>query len=178
MLLKCADVNNPAKEQKLYQSWTDMIIKEFLLQGDEERRMSLPISPFMDSATLRVSTMQIGFIEFICQPLYDAFHNFVQITPAMTMLKSNWDAWKAIKAQEDAEILQEQERADMEGKLDHSGASNMVAHFQRSLSQAKEEVGGVTQRSPHLNTSILRTTSFNSSQNSRNGSLQNNQTQG
>jgi hypothetical protein len=44
LLLKAADVSNPAKATPLYLFWTDRIIEEFYAQGDEEKQLGLPVS--------------------------------------------------------------------------------------------------------------------------------------
>ena len=47
MAIKCADVSHTAKLEKMHYEWTQRIIEEFYLQGDEESQFNLPISPFM-----------------------------------------------------------------------------------------------------------------------------------
>lgn len=69
MMIKCADVSNPTKKWKIYEKWTSRILEEFFNQGDQEKRVGLPVSPYFDRDTIFVPGSQLGFIEFICVPL-------------------------------------------------------------------------------------------------------------
>lgn len=64
-LLKCADVSNPAKPLPIYRLWTDRVMEEFYQQGDNERQLDLPISPFMDRLKPSKAKCQVGFIDFL-----------------------------------------------------------------------------------------------------------------
>ena len=66
---------------------------EFYKQGDEERRLGLPISPFMDREAPKLAQCQKGFLEFICLPLYEAFDGFVNIPEIFAQLQSNAAYW-------------------------------------------------------------------------------------
>ncbi|RKO92309.1 hypothetical protein BDK51DRAFT_12619, partial [Blyttiomyces helicus] len=46
MLMKCADVSNPTKAAPLYYEWIQRITAEFHAQGDREKALGLPVSPF------------------------------------------------------------------------------------------------------------------------------------
>ncbi len=71
MLMKCADVSNPTKEWPIYSEWIDRITTEFYNQGDMEKQLGLPVSPFMNRESPSTSS-QKGFIEFIVYPLFEA----------------------------------------------------------------------------------------------------------
>ena len=73
MSLHCADVSNPAKTFSVYEKWAKLVMAEFYDQGDQERERGLPISPFYDRNNKQVSKCQVGFIQFIVRPLYQAF---------------------------------------------------------------------------------------------------------
>jgi len=73
MALKCADISNPSKPFDTYQQWTGRVMEEFFNQGDKEKVMGLEVSPMCDRLTTRVSKSQIGFIEFVVLPLFNAF---------------------------------------------------------------------------------------------------------
>ena len=77
MALKCADIGHSAKRLQLHEKWTARITEEFYRQGDEERKQSLPISPFMDRRKANLSQSQTGFIDYVCQPLYAAWFKFL-----------------------------------------------------------------------------------------------------
>lgn len=71
--LHCADLGNPAKPMRLYSQWIPRVLNEFYLQGDEEKRLGLPVSFGMDRTKPALEKGQLGFIDFIVLPLYQAF---------------------------------------------------------------------------------------------------------
>ncbi len=71
--LKIADMGNTTKPSKLYLEWCDRITEEFFRQGDKEREMGLPISPFMDRNKPMVGKSQQGFMDFMVSPLVEAY---------------------------------------------------------------------------------------------------------
>jgi hypothetical protein len=76
--LKCADVGHTAKAHDLHLAWTQRITGEFFLQGDEEKRRGLSVSPFMDRETTVIAKSQTGFIEFLVLPLFELWANAVR----------------------------------------------------------------------------------------------------
>ncbi|KAJ3034088.1 High affinity cAMP-specific and IBMX-insensitive 3',5'-cyclic phosphodiesterase 9A [Rhizophlyctis rosea] len=76
MGMKCADLANPSKTFALSSKWTEVIMEEFFRQGDKERAMGLPISQFMDRTATNVGKCQIGFIDFLVAPMYEAWNLF------------------------------------------------------------------------------------------------------
>eukprot|EP00002_Diphylleia_rotans_P004717 TRINITY_DN1360_c0_g1_i1.p1 TRINITY_DN1360_c0_g1~~TRINITY_DN1360_c0_g1_i1.p1 ORF type:complete len:404 (-),score=93.37 TRINITY_DN1360_c0_g1_i1:266-1477(-) len=89
IVVKCADVSNPAKPDYIYTAWVDRIMTEFYIQGDEEGRMALPISPFMDRSNPTVEKCQCGFMDFIVKPLFEAYSNFAKDQTYARILESN-----------------------------------------------------------------------------------------
>ncbi|XP_052244847.1 cGMP-inhibited 3',5'-cyclic phosphodiesterase 3A-like isoform X2 [Dreissena polymorpha] len=69
MVIKLADINGPAKVQELHTAWTDRISEEFYEQGDEEARLGLPISPYMDRRIPQLAKLQETFIDHLVAPL-------------------------------------------------------------------------------------------------------------
>ncbi|KNE62117.1 hypothetical protein AMAG_07364 [Allomyces macrogynus ATCC 38327] len=98
IIIKASDVSNPSKELGLYLEWTQRIMAEFFAQGDEERRLGLPISPFMDRHAANYPGCQLGFIGFICKPLYESVHQVCPIPVQMAHLRSNVEFWEQRKA--------------------------------------------------------------------------------
>jgi hypothetical protein len=97
MILKCGDVSNPSKTWDIYSVWIERILMEWFYQGDFERQIGLPISPYMDRETCNVPSSQIGFIKFICSPLFETFHRFADIQVVMDGLKQNWEYWECME---------------------------------------------------------------------------------
>lgn len=95
MLIKCADVSNPGKPLPLYTEWMNRIVEEFFRQGDRERALGLPISPFMDRETPKIPKSQVNFIEFICAPVYQAVGEQLNRMDIYQICQSNLAHWKA-----------------------------------------------------------------------------------
>ncbi|KAJ3035521.1 High affinity cAMP-specific 3',5'-cyclic phosphodiesterase 7A [Rhizophlyctis rosea] len=57
--IKCADINNPAKPLEGCRRWTEMIMEEFFMQGEEEKRKGVPVSPMMDREKTDIPKCQI-----------------------------------------------------------------------------------------------------------------------
>ncbi|XP_054724493.1 cGMP-inhibited 3',5'-cyclic phosphodiesterase 3A-like [Uloborus diversus] len=69
MAIKLADINGPCKCRQLHVQWTHRIAEEFYEQGDEERSLGLPISPFMDRSRPQLAKLQESFINHLVAPL-------------------------------------------------------------------------------------------------------------
>lgn len=96
MVIKCADISNPARDPELYKQWVDCIMEEFWRQGDAERSLGMPISAFMDRSTPNVPKCQSGFIQFIAMPTYSAFvEQFPGSQDTLDLMKNNLAHYKA-----------------------------------------------------------------------------------
>ena len=100
--IKCADGSNPAKPFSVYERWTERIVDEFYIQGDEERRRKMPVSPFMDRANPNIAKSQMGFIDFVVSPIYEAWCVFCNTDLYTNHLKEN-RAFYASKVDKPAE---------------------------------------------------------------------------
>lgn len=73
MSIKLADINGPLKVFDIHQQWTYRIAEEFYEQGDEEDRLGLPVSPFMDRKNPQLAKLQESFINHLVGPLCNAY---------------------------------------------------------------------------------------------------------
>jgi hypothetical protein len=95
ILIHAADVSNPAKPFNLYSQWAERVLEEFWNQGDQEKSMGLPVSYLCDRFTVNVATSQIGFIDVIVMPLYEAVRAFLpQTEPMLVNMRENKVVWK------------------------------------------------------------------------------------
>lgn len=97
--LKCADISNPCREWKVSQRWSRRVCNEFFLQGDTERSLQIPVLPLCDREGNTVANIQNGFMQFVAQPLFKAWHQFMQTPLTAKMLDhlaSNQTSWQAI----------------------------------------------------------------------------------
>ncbi|KAI9144629.1 hypothetical protein BKA69DRAFT_1025594 [Paraphysoderma sedebokerense] len=89
--IKCADINNPSKPLHLCTKWTELIMEEFFKQGDEEKKRNMEVSMFMNRDNTDVPKCQIGFIDFIVSPLFEAWSLFMkdEVKPLLDNIASN-----------------------------------------------------------------------------------------
>jgi 3'5'-cyclic nucleotide phosphodiesterase len=69
LMLHSADISNPYKPVAICSKWADLVVEEFSLQGDREKKEGLEVSPMMDRDSINLCNMQMGFIEFAVAPL-------------------------------------------------------------------------------------------------------------
>ena len=75
MLIKCADVSNPARPLKSAVTWAERITEEFCRQTDEEIERNLPVTmPMYNRSTCSLPSTQIGFYDFVVTELYNIWH--------------------------------------------------------------------------------------------------------
>mmetsp|Transcript_6600 Transcript_6600/g.16470 ORF Transcript_6600/g.16470 Transcript_6600/m.16470 type:complete len:154 (+) Transcript_6600:2213-2674(+) len=95
--LHCADISNPVKPPVISKQWTDRVMEEFYQQGDKERALGMPISPFYDrekDGIQNVGKCQIGFIDFIIKPLYEVWAaHFPECSHCLDYLSQNRQYW-------------------------------------------------------------------------------------
>eukprot|EP00741_Cyanophora_paradoxa_P015454 tig00020892_g14917.t1 len=72
MALKVADIANGGRPFATHERWARRIVEEFGAQGDEERRLGLPVSPLCDRSE-SLARAQEGFLTFLAVPLYAAW---------------------------------------------------------------------------------------------------------
>ncbi|KAJ3330283.1 cAMP-specific 3',5'-cyclic phosphodiesterase 4D [Blyttiomyces sp. JEL0837] len=100
MGIKCSDLNNPSKTPELASKWVSCIMEEFYRQGDCERELGLPISQFMDRGNTNIPKCQIGFIDILVAPLYDAWitlcANDDRASKIKTAIERNRMHWAAL----------------------------------------------------------------------------------
>jgi len=96
MVLHSADISNPAKPYQLGMQWSFRCLQEFFMQGDSEKLAGVPVSPLCDRVTTDIPDSQIGFIQFIVQPAFEALAGLlpkVQDT-CLSIAQGNLKAWE------------------------------------------------------------------------------------
>lgn len=96
MIIKAADISNPARPLAVYEKWIERVMTEFSTQGDAERAAGLPISMNCDRLTVSTSKCQVGFITFLVGPLFSAL---VAYSPALQGVADQLEANKQHFAQ-------------------------------------------------------------------------------
>jgi len=98
--LHSADVSNPCRTWETASAWSWMVIEEFFAQGDEERRLGIPVQFLNDRNKLNKPNSQIGFIEFMIAPFYFAqiklFPGLGELGEELVRNLSKWEEmWSA-----------------------------------------------------------------------------------
>lgn len=98
MILHTCDVSNPAKEREFMLRWTERVVEEFFIQGELEKQLSLPVSPFMDRDTIVIKKMQVGFADFIVAPLFSMWAQILTEVNAgpYKILLANREFWSSL----------------------------------------------------------------------------------
>eukprot|EP00298_Acanthocystis_sp_HF-20_P018303 c21934_g2_i2.p1 GENE.c21934_g2_i2~~c21934_g2_i2.p1 ORF type:complete len:787 (+),score=321.97 c21934_g2_i2:97-2457(+) len=108
MGIKCADISHTSKEDFLHAPWTERITNEFLNQGDLERELGLTVSPFMDRRNLLLAKSQLGFFQFIVEPLFEAWAKYLEVeeAPFLFHIKQNKEKYKAMRIIEEQKVAE------------------------------------------------------------------------
>jgi hypothetical protein len=69
-LIKCSDISNVLRPFSIAKSWGVALLNEFLLQGDYEKLLGLPVGPLNDRETIKTGTAQHRFLTVVAAPLY------------------------------------------------------------------------------------------------------------
>ncbi|KAI7904746.1 uncharacterized protein BX663DRAFT_451381 [Cokeromyces recurvatus] len=72
ILIHAADISNPCRPWPIFHQLSLLVCVEFFRQGEQERALGLDISPNMDPNKANPSKINIGFIDFIVQPYFEA----------------------------------------------------------------------------------------------------------
>lgn len=94
LAIKTSDISNPCRSLDIHRQWTAGYIEETFNQGDMERKLSLPISPFMDRMDPQVPKCEVGFFEFIIMPMWKAWAGQISVQEPMMNLNKNLAYWK------------------------------------------------------------------------------------
>jgi len=76
MAIKCSDVGHSVKELQQHIRWSHRVQEEFYRQGDAEKASGLEVSPFCDRDTPNLPKSQVGFFEYIIQPMFRVWCEF------------------------------------------------------------------------------------------------------
>lgn len=94
-LLHLADISNPAKPGPMFDFWTDRCLDEFFKQGDEEKKLGLPISPLCDRESTERAESQIGFIQYVVMPAFKVMSKCIPKVEEVILpiIEDNLDFW-------------------------------------------------------------------------------------
>ncbi|KAH9589226.1 3'5'-cyclic nucleotide phosphodiesterase [Trypanosoma melophagium] len=75
--LKMADISNCGRPLDIYIKWSAKVSDEFYMQGDRERNLGMPCSPFMDRMEPALAKGQIAFMNYIIIPFFETVAGLV-----------------------------------------------------------------------------------------------------
>merc|ERR1719453_557357 len=98
LFLHFADVSNPLKPFKIYHAWALRVLDEFFAQGDEEKRLGLPVGILNDRDKVNRPGSQHGFINFLDAPLVTAtVRLFPTLQDLHTQMGLNLGSWCEVR---------------------------------------------------------------------------------
>lgn len=101
MLIKCADVSNPARTLETCKLWAFRVIEEYFSQTDEEKRLGLPVvMPQFDRATCSIPKSQLGFYDYFIHDMFDVWNGFTELPQLSEQIRSNYSYWQQAAASE------------------------------------------------------------------------------
>jgi len=102
MLIKCADVSNPARPLEHCRVWAERIAEEYFAQTDDEKAQGLPVvMPQFDRATCSIPKSQIGFYDFFIHDMFEAWNEYVNCPELIENIGENYQYWKRQLAEEE-----------------------------------------------------------------------------
>ncbi|CAO3599624.1 unnamed protein product [Absidia cylindrospora] len=97
-IIKCADISNVARPFLHSAKWAELLVEEFACQGDLEKELGIPVSPFNDRDKLILEDSQIGFIRFVAMDLFKHVREVMQeMSFAVDQMESNLQRWESRK---------------------------------------------------------------------------------
>merc|ERR1712066_502654 len=99
-ILHGADLSNTTKPFNIARQWTDRVLEEFFHQGDQERVLGRDFSPLCDRNSVSRASSQVGFINFIVKPMFQALAPFLDTSDLLSNMKRYHDYWSGELARE------------------------------------------------------------------------------
>jgi hypothetical protein len=95
LIVHLCDVGNPMKPWELSVKWARCVQDEFFAQGDEEKRLELPVGMLNDRNKVNRSGAEHGFINFLVAPLtVAATQLFPLMQPLANQMVDNMQSWR------------------------------------------------------------------------------------
>jgi len=73
ILLKCADISNPARPFHIASRWNDAVYCEFYNEGDLDAKAGRDVNPLHNRKDNIIPKSSVGFINFVVKPLFNQF---------------------------------------------------------------------------------------------------------
>ncbi|KAI8373284.1 hypothetical protein BD560DRAFT_394525 [Blakeslea trispora] len=97
-LIKCADISNVARPFRWGTKWAELLVEEFVCQGDLEKELGMPVLPMNDRDKVILEDSQIGFIRFVALDLFQNVREIlVDLSFAVDQIQANLKEWETRK---------------------------------------------------------------------------------
>jgi len=98
IVMKVADLGHLSLDWSLHCRWVHLLEEELFSQGDKEKQLGFPISFLMDRSKPGASATQVGFLEGVVCPLYNALVRTIPLAkPLLDGVKLNQLKWKEVE---------------------------------------------------------------------------------
>lgn len=153
-VIKAADLSHAALPWHLHSVWSLRVACEFYVQGDDELRMGLPVSPLCDrrQGLEGLGKSQQGFLKFVCLPLFKELAGVggeVIEQFCMSSIDANcarWGDWtptdeaeQAVNASNAASLIVEESADALYGIEGHKRSKRVSANARSSMQAADPE---------------------------------------
>ena len=96
LLIHSADISNTTKKFNIYWKWAELVVEEFLEQGDKEKELGLKCS--YDRETINMYQNQLEFINYVTLPFYTLFaSSFPKLKFLVDNINNNKNEIKALQ---------------------------------------------------------------------------------
>merc|ERR1712139_396064 len=117
LFLHFSDVSNPLKPFTMCHAWAIRVLDEFFAQGDEEKKLGLPIGILNDREKVNRPGSQHGFINFLVAPLVTATVNIFPILYELHgQMAVNIEEWRNAWVQENSPSKEDVAKKDADIK--------------------------------------------------------------
>jgi len=94
LLLHVSDISNCNKPFRICRVWAHKVLEEFFSQGDQERKVGIPVQALNDREKVNRPMSQVGFIEFLVSPLLFAVVKVLPpLLPCAEQMVENTKTW-------------------------------------------------------------------------------------
>lgn len=101
MVVHLADLANPSRPFPIAKRWAELVVQEFMDQGDKESALGLPVSPMCNKEKKNMPKAQLGFISIFLRPTLQSMRgcctSFVDM--AMGHLHHTEKQWAQLEAE-------------------------------------------------------------------------------
>lgn len=93
-ILHLSDISNPLTAFSTAQVWANCVMEEFFRQGDQEKKLGVPIGILNDREKVSIPSAQHGFINVLLHPLLiSTMRVFYTLSPLASQMATNLQEW-------------------------------------------------------------------------------------